>query len=112
MMYKECIDACFDMAKEGQRCCYNKCCCESKEPKEKHHCMLCSSMVCSEVCIMTARLCAAGMADKDMFEYCAKVAEKCAKHCGESESEHAKDCKMACMKVVEKCKACSKECKS
>lgn len=105
MMYKECIDNCFDLVKACQRCAFASCDSEEISCEAFNQCV-----VTSEIADATARLCASGLADKDLFEYCAKVAEKCAKNCSTSNHEHAKACAEAAQKVVKKCNECSKDC--
>ncbi len=121
MIYKNCIDACFDVVKAAERCGFECCHKESKESKEcsteKHcstdkHC--CASKhcctLCADVCTLVGRMTARGFCSKDLYELCAKICDDCANHCGKVDHEYTKACALAAKKCADACRVCHTDC--
>ncbi|MBI2707890.1 MAG: four-helix bundle copper-binding protein [Proteobacteria bacterium] len=104
MIYKECIDACFDTVKAAERCAF-----ERKDSKECSSEMSCC-IACAEICTLVGRLTARGCCTKDFYEFCAKVCDDCTNKCGKMEGEYAKACAAAAKRCAEACRKCQKDC--
>lgn len=105
MIYKQCIDACFDATKACDR--YGAEGLHDKGCPPGH----CHAIIAGEVCTLVGRLTAKGVCHKELFELCAKICEECAEKCKNSDNEHAKDCTVACKKCAETCRVCQEDCK-
>ena len=105
IIYKNCIDACFDCVKACDRCA-NEGCKISKECTYGHDC----ASVCAEVCNLVGRLTARGHCCSDLYELCAKYCDECAKKCEKIEHEYAKACAAAAKKCAEACRVCKADC--
>lgn len=106
MIYKNCIDHCFDVVKACDRFCGEAC----ETGKECKHCH-CHALICADVCNMVGRLTAKGVCTKEMYELCAKVCEGCKGKCDDVDHKYAKECLEACKKCAESCKECAADCK-
>jgi len=105
MIYKNCIDACFDCVKACDRCACEGCK-TSKECAPVHAC----TASCAEVCNLVGRQTARGLCCSDLYELCAKYCDECAKQCEKSDHEHAKSCAAAAKKCAEACRKCQTDC--
>jgi hypothetical protein len=105
MIYKECIDKCFDCVKACDRCSEEggK---TSKECRESHDMLT----VCAEVCALVGRLTAKGICCGDIYDLCAKICDECAQKCNKIDHAYAKDCADAAKKCAEACRKCSMDC--
>ncbi len=105
MIYKNCIDACFDTVKACDRCC-----CEgwkaSKECASVHD----WAASCAEVCALVGRLTAKGLCCPDLYEVCATYCDHCAQHCDKIDHAYAKACAVAARKCAEACRQCKVDC--
>lgn len=106
MIYKQCIDRCFDSVKACDRL-SGEACKTASECKSGH----CHAMVCAEVCNLVGRLTAKGACHKELYDLCAKICEKCDEKCETIDHQFAKDCKEACKKTAEACRVCAEDCK-
>jgi hypothetical protein len=106
MIYKQCIDACFDCVKACDRLSVEGCE-KTKECLPGH----CHSIRCAEVCNLVGRLTAKGICPKDMYELCAKVSDECAKKCEGIDNEYGKACLESCKKCAEACRTCHEDTK-
>src|ERR1700722_1023896 len=106
MIYKQCIDACFESVKASDRC-SGEACKTDKECATSH----CHTSSAAEVCNLVGRLTAKGVCSKELYELCAKICEECAEKCQGTESKLTKDCAAACKKCAEACRACYEDCK-
>lgn len=117
MIYKDCIDACFDTIKAAERCAF--------EGKHSKRCSSCSSegcssegcsseisccIACSEICAVVGRLTARGCCTKEFYEFCAKICDNCAEECGKMDDDYSKACSAAAKKCAECCRKCQKDC--
>ena len=119
MIYKNCIDACFDAVKAAERCAFDCCHKESKECSTDKHCSThehkhcCASkhccVMCADICALVGRMTARGCCSKDLYELCAKMCDDCANHCGKVDHAHTKACALAAKKCAEACRAACKE---
>ncbi|MBX9786582.1 MAG: four-helix bundle copper-binding protein [Alphaproteobacteria bacterium] len=107
MIYKNCIDACFDCVKACDRCSCEGCDI-SKDCGPLRDCCVLSA----EVCNLVGRLTARGICCAELYDICAKICDDCAKECSKVNNEYAKACAEACKKCAETCRACSTDCKS
>lgn len=122
MIYKQCIDACFDSIKACDRYaaeCY-------KESKESKECAVdsteacdtskkctpghCHAIIAAEVCALVGRLTAKGICHKELYELCAKICDECAAKCERTDNQHANACAVACKKCAESCRSCQADC--
>lgn len=106
MIYKQCIDACFDCVKACDR---SSCegCKTAKECLPSH----CHTIICAEICNMVGRLTAKGVCHKELYELCAKICDECATKCEGAENNFVKDCAAACKKCAASCRVCQEDCK-
>lgn len=106
MIYKQCIDNCFDAVKACDRLSVEGCE-TAKDCKPAH----CHAVICAEVCALVGRLTAKGICHKELYELCAKICDECNTKCESIDNKYTKDCKDACKKCAESCRACSEDCK-
>jgi len=104
MIYKNCIDACFDCVKAAERCACD--CKESGCSSDKQCCM-----ACAEICTLVGRLTARGCCTKEFYEFCAKICEECAHKCGKKDDEYSKVCALNAKKCADACRTCQADCK-
>ncbi len=105
MIYKECIDKCFDAVKACDRCSEEDCKI-SAECAKSHH----MTVICSEICLVVGRLTAKGICYKELYEMCAKICDECSAKCCKLEHPHAKCCSEALKACAEACRKCSADC--
>ncbi|MBS0272124.1 MAG: four-helix bundle copper-binding protein [Proteobacteria bacterium] len=105
MIYKNCIDACFECVKACERCA-----CEgyktSKECTSAHD----LATTCADICALVGRLTAKGLCCSDLYELCANYCEDCARKCEKIDHEYAKACAAAAKKCAEACRQCQADC--
>lgn len=113
MIYKQCIDACFDAVKACDRYCFEHCKGAAHEDEKSKECCErhCKALVCAEVCNLVGRLTAKGLCHKELYELCAKVCEDCADACKGCDNEYVKDCAAICKKCADSCHTCKEDCK-
>jgi hypothetical protein len=106
MIYKECIDRCFETVKACDRLSVKECEAD-KDCKPAH----CHAVICAEVCALVARLTAKGICHKELYDLCANICDECHAKCNGIDNKCAKDCEEACKKSAESCRACAADCK-
>lgn len=105
MIYKNCIDACFDCVKACDRMAFEGCK-AGKECTSGHAC----AVACADVCNLVGRETARNLCCSDLYELCAKYCDHCAKECEKIDHAFAKDCVAAAKKCAEACRKCQTEC--
>jgi len=105
MIYKECIDKCFDAVKACDRCSEEGC--QISAECAKSHNM---TVICSEICLLVGRLTAKGICYKELYEMCTKICDECAAKCCKLEHPHAKCCSEVLKACAEACRKCSADC--
>jgi hypothetical protein len=105
MIYKNCIDACFDCVKACDRC-------SDEGSKISKECTYSHDMtsVCAEVCNLVGRLTSRGLCCSELYELCAKYCDECARTCEKINHEYAKSCAISAKKCAEACRACKTDC--
>lgn len=98
MIYKNCIDACFDCVKACERCAH-----EGKERMDICH-------TCAEICTLVGRVTARGHCSSKIYKLCAEICDECVKKCEKLDDEYAKDCVKAAKKCAEACRTCAADC--
>ncbi len=106
MIYKECIDACFDAVKAAERCAYEVLSDSKDQNQDREACI-----ICSDICDVTGRLCSRGEAHEDLFDFCAKTCEEAAGCCDEIDHEFARQAAHAARQAAEKCRTCATDCR-
>jgi hypothetical protein len=104
MIYKNCIEACFDCVKACDRCACEGCK-TSKECTSVHDYVT----ACADVCNLVGRLTAKGLCCSALYALCAEYCDDCAKHCERVNHEYAKACAIAAKKCAEVCRECHKD---
>lgn len=105
MIYKNCIDACFECVKVCDRCTCEGCK-TSKECITAHD----WTAACAEVCALVGRLTAKGLCCGKLYELCAHYCDKCVEHCEKTNHEYAQACVIAAKKCAEACRQCKTDC--
>jgi len=98
MIYKKCIDACFDCVKACERCAY-----EGEKRMDT-----CTD--CAEICTLVGRLTARGHCSSKLYKLCAEICDDCAKECAKLSDEYARDCVTAAKACAEACRKCEADC--
>ena len=106
MIYKQCIDACFEAVKANERCAYEALSESKKQCSDREACI-----ICSDICDVTARLCSRGEAHHDMFEFCTKTCDETAERCDAVGHEYAQASAQAARKAAEACRQCATDCR-
>lgn len=106
MIYKNCIDACFETVKAAERCAFD-CCGKAGGCSSHKKCCI----ACSEICTVVGRLTARGCCTKDFYQLCIKVCEDCHNHCGKMDHELTCACAAAAKKCAECCHQCLEDCR-
>jgi len=111
MIYKQCIDSCFDCVKACDRFSVEGC--EKSKECEPGHC---HAIICADVCNLVGRLTSKGVCDKELYELCAKVCDEFAKKCESAKcegvnAEYIKASVEAAKKCAETCRVCQEDCK-
>ena len=104
-MFKECLDSCFLAVMACERCAFELC-----AKSTEHASCMAACINCADIATMTGRICARGLAEKDIFELCAKYCDKCAAECDKISHQFAVECAEACRKCAEKCRSCQTAC--
>lgn len=97
MIYKNCIDACFDCVKACERC--------THEGKERMACC----HTCAEMCTLVGRVTARGHCSSKLYKLCAEICDECAHKCGKLDDEKSKDCVKAAKKCADACRLCAED---
>lgn len=106
MIYKNCIDACFECVKACDRCACEGCKTSKEECTSTHDC----AVICAEVCALVGRLTAKGLCCDKLYELCAHYCDKCVAHCEKNDHEHVQACVAAAKKCAEACRQCKTDC--
>ncbi len=104
MIFKNCIDACFDCVQAFDRCCGEGC-----KTSDECHSVREKLETCAEICNLVGRLTAKGFCFPEVYELCARYCEECAKDCEKVDHEYVKACAVAAKKCAEACRECHKD---